>query len=204
MNFSEETELLLPNMVFDDRKEVQDFICRDSEIPQGIPFCEEVEILLRKDQKNPSRKSQKAHLTEKVYNLEDEWILDTKNKKLSYTKMVYERNLLHFSRPEDREVGSKVHKNRRYPLCKTGTGWFFCNKSKEDKQVTEGLGLGISVYFKQVKSLTLLFLVFTLISIPAYVLFYFGGSQDPNWSEPKILFSTFTIGNLGESSSQCI
>jgi hypothetical protein len=171
VNLSEDTELLI-EPVIDERKEVQDFISRGSEIPAGIPFCEEVEILLRKDRKNPSRKSRKAHLTEKVYNLEDEWPLDTINNKLSYTKMIYERNKLHFRKPEDRS--SK--RSRRYPLCKTGTGWFFYHKSDEDKQVSEGLGLGISIYFKQVKSLALLFLAFTLISIPAYTLYYFGGS----------------------------
>lgn len=89
-------------------------------------------------------------------------------------------------------------------MCTTGTGWFFWTRSVEDHRVVnEQLGLGVSIYFKELKSLILLFLLFSVFSIPAFVLFYYGG-ENSSLSDPKMFFSTFTLGNLGQSTSNCL
>ena len=79
----------------------------------------------------------------------------------------------------------KLDENGQYP------------KNDEYKFVEE-LGVGMSIYFKTLKSLALMFLMFTFFSIPAFVLFYSGNVSDiSNVYDTKSIFSAFTLGNLG-------
>lgn len=63
-----------------------------------------------------------------------------------------------------------------YPICGTRTGWlseiFWTNR---DSDISDNLGVGIATYFKQLKTLAVMFAVFTYLSIPAYVLFWSAG-----------------------------
>jgi hypothetical protein len=62
----------------------------------------------------------------------------------------------------------------------------------------------MSIYFKQLKFMALLFLIFAILSIPSYLLFLHGNeSERARLSDTKGLFSTFTLGNLGQSASIC-
>lgn len=97
--------------------------------------------------------------------------------------MIYERNQRHFNQPAlnaEVVVDQKraIIKHRRYPLCSTGTGRFSSSAhSKNDRQINRELGLGISIYFKQLKSLIVLFMFFTVLKIPSFVFFYYGGES---------------------------
>jgi hypothetical protein len=77
------------------------------------------------------------------------------------------------------------------------------NAKIDDNTMTEfveELGLGMSIYFKQLKFMSILFLLFSLFSIPAFWLFYSGNeAQVKNFYDTKGIFSTFTLGNLGSS-----
>lgn len=63
---------------------------------------------------------------------EENWPLDAVNQKLSYSKMVYERNLRHFRKPKEEDNQSSVSKVTKsyttYPVCGTSTGWFCCKR----------------------------------------------------------------------------
>ena len=63
-----------------------------------------------------------------------------------------------------------------FPVWGTSTGWFDdrCRSSRHS-DIQERLGVGISIYFKQLKTLILMFFVFTVLSIPAFVIFSSAG-----------------------------
>lgn len=63
-----------------------------------------------------------------------------------------------------------------YPLWATRTGWHIVSEKWRESDIRH-LGVGISVYFKLLKFLSLLFAWFTLLSIPAYV-FYSSGNGE--------------------------
>lgn len=67
----------------------------------------------------------------------------------------------------------------------------------QNSDINEKLGLGTSLYFKQLKSLTVLFLLFTLLSLPSYVLFYKGNVSRVSSTDPMQFFTAFTLGDLG-------
>ena len=73
-------------------------------------------------------------------------------------------------------------------------------------EIDDELGLGISIYFKQLKALVIMLVVCTLLSIPSLILFYSGGYNDisEGLRDTKSLFAAFTLGNIGQRSSiQC-
>jgi hypothetical protein len=164
--------------------------------------------MLRQDTLNKgrslSRKASKAHITVDLGDV-NTWEKDTINGKFSYSKMIYERNQRHFNQPASQgeatvneKKAKAILKHKRYPLCGTGTGTFSQFKhSDSDRQVNKNLGLGISIYFKQLKSLIVLFLAFSVLKIPSFILFYYGGESQIVFNDSKIFFSTFTLGNLG-------
>jgi hypothetical protein len=71
---------------------------------------------------------------------------------------------------------------------------------KEKKQENEDpyliIGFGMVAYFKMLKSLILMFIIFTLLSIPAICIYtHHNGQKDlVNYSK-----SRYTLGNLGFS-----
>ncbi len=62
-------------------------------------------------------------------------------------------------------------------LFTTTTGWHWCSKNAR-KSGIRNLGVGISVYFKLLKFMMILFLWFTFLSIPAYFFYITGNSSD--------------------------
>jgi hypothetical protein len=134
------------------------------------------------------------------------WKPDAANQKFSYSKMVDEWNKHHFI---DETKFSKLKFGKRYPCCMQ-TGWFSCRNSKKvgdansqsREKTYERLGLGIALYFKQIKSLAVLFLILTLISLPTFLVYY-GGSEPGVPTDSKTLFSTFTLGNIGQIGQNC-
>ena len=119
--------------------------------------------------------------------------------------MIYERNTRHFTRPkkilkvEDKKA--HTYEFERYPFLRTSTGWFCCRRGcRENHDISEKLGLGISLYFKQLKSLTVIFLIFTLLSLPALILYRDGNEASKVSSKmfgSQSYFLTYTLGNLG-------
>jgi hypothetical protein len=70
--------------------------------------------------------------------------------------------------------------------------------SKDMKQTfTKELGLGISLYFKFLRALTFMFIIFSVISIPTYSICSEYGKTT------QIELSSFGPGNIGESSENC-
>ena len=63
-----------------------------------------------------------------------------------------------------------------YPVCATRIGWLSESFwTKRDSEISDDLGVGISTYFKQLKTLTIMFAVFAYLSLPAYILFWSAG-----------------------------
>jgi len=66
------------------------------------------------------------------------------------------------------------------------------------------LGPGVTIYFKYVKYLMILFLVMAVITIPHIVLYVAGGTKD--YTDSRSITSFFaltTMGNLGSSYKMC-
>ena len=113
------------------------------------------------------------------------WPLDSDNGLLSYTKMRYVRDLKMVKRPknaDNKKIEAETEKLddetvfEPFPVWGTSTGWFDdrCRSSRHS-DIQERLGVGISIYFKQLKTLILMFFVFTVLSIPAFVIFSSAG-----------------------------
>lgn len=71
-------------------------------------------------------------------------------------------------------------------------------------EANKTLRLGVSLYFKQLKSLIVLYGIFTIISIPAFILYYYGGDGNNTIKNSKSFMTTFTLGNVGQSVNECI
>jgi hypothetical protein len=66
-------------------------------------------------------------------------------------------------------------KLEKHSCCKSNFGWHCACKSWRKSDI-EYMGVGITAYFKMLKFMTLLFLWFTILSIPALI-FYVSGNQ---------------------------
>ena len=63
----------------------------------------------------------------------------------------------------------------------------------------------MSIYFKQLKTLVCMFFAFTILSVPAFVLFWSGSIQNTNLiGDQRIVFNdlilALSLGNLGEKA----
>ena len=58
-------------------------------------------------------------------------------------------------------------------------GWHMPFEKWRESDIRQ-LGVGISVYFKLLKFLSVLFLWFSILSIPAYIFYYSGSDQAHN------------------------
>jgi hypothetical protein len=90
-----------------------------------------------------------------------------------------------------------------YPLFSTHTGWhMFCKRCR--KTDLAEIGTGVSLYFKMLKYLIILFLLFSIISIPSFI-FYASGTRidhrEEGTSATNYILSVLSIGNLGESKN---
>ena len=92
----------------------------------------------------------------------------------------------------------------KFPVWGTNTGWFHCSADYTVSDIAEELGIGISIYFKQLKCLVFMLLVCTILSIPSYVMFWYGEAQFSNGIQAsKSFFASLTLGNLGQSQFAC-
>lgn len=67
----------------------------------------------------------------------------------------------------------------------------------------DGLGINTGLYFKLLKALAILFMLFTVISSPIYFIYSTGNMslQANNWRNE--LLSEYTLGNIGETTLLC-
>lgn len=131
---------------------------KPTEMIQNNDFQREVEqMLIQKYNKKTNDNKQPVRAKNLTLNTADEeenWPLDSENKQLSYSKMVYERNLRHFRKPtsetnSDGKESQVTKAYTTYPVCGTSTGWFCCRRNLQaDSDISEKLGLGVSLYFK--------------------------------------------------------
>ena len=82
-----------------------------------------------------------------------------------------------------------------------------CCRSYRKTDLAE-LGTGVCLYFKMLKFLMGLFLLFTVLSIPQYYFYWAGNNYlmpQPNTDFNSIdyILSSLTIGNLGEAQISC-
>ena len=86
----------------------------------------------------------------------------------------------------------------KYPLFGTSTGWHCCSKSTRKSDLRQ-LGVGITVYFKLLKFLMLLFLWFSFLSIPSYFFYYTANpTTDQALGNFQVALTVFSLGNLGQ------
>lgn len=91
---------------------------------------------------------------------------------------------------------------RNFTYCGTSTGWFidWCCM-RRDSEIESNLGMGIAIYFKQLKSLICMLFICTLLSLPSYFLFWGARSHmsmENNFDEVMLALS---LGSLGEQFS---
>ena len=89
-------------------------------------------------------------------------------------------------------------KREKIPLCMP-TGRLAKIRTKQMYGMDE-LGLGISIYFKLLKSITLLMVVLSLITFPVF--YIYGAGQMKEASNTSWL-SYLAIGNIGQTQQQC-
>ena len=88
---------------------------------------------------------------------------------LSHDKMCYIRNTRH---PRALELDEDSHEQRvvLHSLCFSKLGWSHCNKNmrKTDYGV---YGVGVVLYFQFLKYLCVMMFLFTILSVPSYLMF---------------------------------
>jgi hypothetical protein len=113
---------------------------------------------------------------------------------LSYEKMRNFENLRHPRKFE----GGKVSK---ISLCES-TGSLGDRGAVESGNF-EKLGIGVSLYFKFLKSIVALFIYCTILSIPLMYIYSRGSVASQTVSLGQRLFTPWTLGNLGNAGEQC-
>ena len=125
-----------------------------------------------------------------------EWAKDATNSKgvcfLSHQKMEFEKNMRH---PRKNIEG----KYEPFTACdNTGHLGFWTESSAT---FAEEMGPGISIYFKMNKFLGCMFFLFTLMSIPTYIIC---AQNQSNFTEIKEdPFVLFGVGHLGIEQTVC-
>lgn len=79
------------------------------------------------------------------------------------------------------------------------------DKNTEPNAFDKELGTGVTVYFKLLRYLGLMFLLFTALSVPTYIIC--GSNGESNTQKTKAglgnILSSFSIGNVGSSNLDC-
>jgi hypothetical protein len=91
-----------------------------------------------------------------------------------------------------------LNEDSAYPLWSTKIGWHLPFEAWRESDIRH-LGVGISVYFKLLKFLIVLFLWFTFLSIPSYVFYSSGSEKGPSQNGFEFALSALSLGNLGYS-----
>ena len=86
---------------------------------------------------------------------------------------------------------------KMHSWCFSKTGWHCSSKSWRDSDIRD-MGVGISCYFKFLKFMMMLFLWFSILSIPAYFFYIEGNLSGVRDSSVKYALSALTLGNIGQ------
>lgn len=89
-----------------------------------------------------------------------------------------------------------------FPIFATDFGALLDAIKGEIKDVDD-LGMATVLYFKLLKSLVKLFVLFSIISSPIYFIYSTGNMSLQASSLNKEYLSEYTIGNIGESAHLC-
>jgi hypothetical protein len=91
-----------------------------------------------------------------------------------------------------------LNEDAPYPLWSTKIGWHLPFETWRESDIRH-LGVGISVYFKLLKFLIVLFLWFIFLSIPSYIFYASGSEKGPTQNGFEFALSALSLGNLGYS-----
>ncbi|CDW82912.1 UNKNOWN [Stylonychia lemnae] len=96
----------------------------------------------------------------------------------------------------------KLKNGQRVPLkwCGSKTGWHCCGCKHSD---LGEMGVGVTVYFKMLKFLMILFLWFFLLSLPSFLFYYSGNQISTEKLTLKHIITAFSLGNIGQASNAC-
>lgn len=90
----------------------------------------------------------------------------------------------------------------KHPVVETKTGWVWFTSTIRKSEFTN-YGVGVTLYFQFLKFLSMMFLMLTILSVPAYI-FYFSGTQSDDGSgDMKSFLGKLSLGNIGQSSYAC-
>mmetsp|Transcript_2180 Transcript_2180/g.3244 ORF Transcript_2180/g.3244 Transcript_2180/m.3244 type:complete len:222 (+) Transcript_2180:708-1373(+) len=145
---------------------------------------------------------------------------------LSWEKMNYVRNMNH-PREVKYDILNDETKFGFHGICSTSSGWPHCKKGMRKSDFRE-YGVGIVLYFQFLKFVICFLFIFTVLSIPNFLLFYYGPVtadlellpsfnfsapiQDQNLTDAlahinaetiSLFLSKFTLGNVGERHEVC-
>ena len=115
----------------------------------------------------------------------DAWPMDSHDKRLSHTKMKFEvmktrltKNVKPGNLTLDKDGKIDIDglpEYENYPICGSNFGYFCpCCRNIERSEIQESLGLGVVIYFKQIKNHICILLLCTLLSLPSFILFSSG------------------------------
>jgi len=74
----------------------------------------------------------------------------------------------------------------------------------DPNSIDNELGIGINFYFKLTSYLGIIFAIFTVISLPVYILYAKGRSNDITDGGNRNFLSNLTLGNIGEAGTSCL
>eukprot|EP00347_Sterkiella_histriomuscorum_P010278 403376914 len=102
-----------------------------------------------------------------------------------------------------KNIGKSMYEwSRHFTVFGTRTGWHLpCRRVRQTD--LGDLGVGFCVYFKMLKFFMILFLLFAILSLPAYLLFFSGNKTEGEEITIKFILSAFTLGNIGQSQQTC-
>ena len=81
-----------------------------------------------------------------------------------------------------------------FSVWRTKTGWHCCKKEYRKSELSQ-FGPAVVLYFQFLKLLIIMAIIGTVLSLPAYFLYFSGNSKD--LGDVKSFFNAFTLGNLG-------
>ena len=123
-------------------------------------------------------------------------------------KSVKEKQLARVSKSNNSRQMARQTTFEPFWVCGTNTGWFLdCCCCYKKTQIAGELGVGVSVYFKQLKNLIIILLLCTLLSMPAYNLFWSGrviNNPDRTTNQGFNLntgLAAISLANIGEKST---
>ena len=138
------------------------------------------------------KRAKKDQIRQEKFRKDRYWPQDSENGNLSYTKMVQEtqrRRVNSQANSQNRKGDIFVHgteqfdseklpNNKSFNCCVTVGNFCGCCRSCENTPLQEPLGLGVVLYFKQLKNMICLLFLCSVLSIPQMYLFKSGGMVD--------------------------